>query len=88
MGLFYSRVYSKSCGIIHVTFFVEKTYNVYTQSKYIEMSKPLNKAACQAKDDFQHYWSRQSNDKRQARNRKDLKRIFRRANRRFGNESE
>lgn len=52
------------------------------------MSKPLNKAASQAKDDYQYYWSRQSNNKRQARNRKDLKRIFRRANRRIENDSE
>lgn len=46
------------------------------------MNKALNKATGQAKDDYQYYWSRQSHDKRQARNRKDLKRIFRRAARR------
>jgi hypothetical protein len=47
------------------------------------VDKPLNKATAQAKDDYQHYWSRQSHDKCQARNRKDLKRIFRRAARRM-----
>lgn len=47
------------------------------------MNKPLNKATGNAKDDYQYYWSRQSHDKRQARNRKDLKRVFRRAARRY-----